>query len=139
MKVFPAKHHLLIVSLLYACVSLSIFINQLLFEMNIYVSNLSFNVQDEDLKGFFEEYGEVSSAKVITDKFTGRSRGFGFVEMSDDAAAQKAIQELDGATVEGRAIKVSEAKPREQRPSNGGGGGAPRRNFGGGGGGGNRL
>lgn len=138
MKVFPAKHHLLIVSLLYACVSLSIFINQLLFEMNIYVSNLSFNVQDEDLKGFFEEYGEVSSAKVITDKFTGRSRGFGFVEMSDDAAAQKAIQELDGATVEGRAIKVSEAKPREQRPSNGGGGGAPRRNFGGGGGGGNR-
>ena len=100
--------------------------------MNIYVSNLSFNVQDEDLKGFFEEYGEVSSAKVITDKFTGRSRGFGFVEMSDDAAAQKAIQELDGATVEGRAIKVSEAKPREQRPNNGGGGG-PRRNFGGGG------
>jgi RNA recognition motif-containing protein len=106
----------------------------LFFEMNIYVSNLSFNVQDEDLKGFFEEYGEVSSAKVITDKFTGRSRGFGFVEMSDDAAAQKAIQELDGATVEGRAIKVSEAKPREQRPNNGGGGG-PRRNFGGGGGG----
>jgi RNA recognition motif-containing protein len=103
--------------------------------MNIYVSNLSFNVQDEDLKGFFEEYGEVSSAKVITDKFTGRSRGFGFVEMSDDAAAQKAIQELDGATVEGRAIKVSEAKPREQRPNNGGGGGGPRRNFGGGGGG----
>jgi len=102
--------------------------------MNIYVSNLSFIVQDEDLKGFFEEYGEVSSAKVITDKFTGRSRGFGFVEMSDDAAAQKAIQELDGATVEGRAIKVSEAKPREQRPNNGGGGG-PRRNFGGGGGG----
>ena len=103
--------------------------------MNIYVSNLSFNVQDEDLKGFFEEYGEVSSAKVITDKFTGRSRGFGFVEMSDDAAAQKAIQELDGATVEGRAIKVSEAKPREQRPSTGGNGGGGRRNFGGGGGG----
>ena len=112
--------------------------------MNIYVSNLSYNVQDEDLKEFFAEYGEVTSAKVITDKFTGRSRGFGFVEMSDDAAAQKAIQELDGATVEGRAIKVSEAKPREARPSNGGsggsGGGAPRRNFGGGGsgGGGNR-
>ena len=63
--------------------------------MNIYVSNLSFNVQDEDLKEFFAEYGEVTSAKVITDKFTGRSRGFGFVEMSDDAAAQKAIQELD--------------------------------------------
>jgi RNA recognition motif-containing protein len=115
-------------------VFLSAFLINCFFEMNIYVSNLSFNVQDEDLKGFFEEYGEVSSAKVITDKFTGRSRGFGFVEMSDDSAAQKAIQELDGATVEGRAIKVSEAKPREQRPNNGGGGG-PRRNFGGGGGG----
>ena len=108
--------------------------------MNIYVSNLSFNVQDEDLKEFFAEYGEVTSAKVITDKFTGRSRGFGFVEMSDDAAAQKAIQELDGATVEGRAIKVSEAKPREQRPSTGGSGGGGGRSSGGGrsfGGGGN--
>jgi len=84
--------------------------------MNIYVSNLSFAVQDEDLRGFFEEYGEVSSAKVIMDKFTNRSRGFGFVEMSDDASAQKAIKELDGATVDGRAIRVNEAKPREYRP-----------------------
>lgn len=99
--------------------------------MNIYVSNLSFNVQDEDLREFFAEYGEVSSAKVIMDKFTNRSRGFGFVEMPDNAAAQKAIQELDGATVEGRAIKVSEAKPREER--SGGGGGGNRRSFGGGG------
>jgi len=104
--------------------------------MNIYVSNLSFNVQDEDLREFFAEYGEVSSAKVIMDKFTNRSRGFGFVEMSDNAAAQKAIQELDGATVEGRAIKVSEAKPREER-SNTGGGGGNRRSFSGGGGGNN--
>ncbi|HMO31443.1 MAG TPA: RNA-binding protein [Lacibacter sp.] len=86
--------------------------------MNIYVSNLSFNVQDEDLRGFFESYGEVTSAKVITDKITGRSRGFGFVEMSDDAAAQSAISELDGGTVEGRAIRVSEAKPREERSNN---------------------
>lgn len=85
--------------------------------MNIYVSNLSFNVQDEDLKEFFVEYGEVSSAKVIMDKETNRSRGFGFVEMPDDAAAQKAIQELDGATVEGRAIKVNIAKPKEERSS----------------------
>jgi len=84
--------------------------------MNIYVSNLSFAVQDEDLRGFFEEYGEVSSAKVIMDKFTNRSRGFGFVEMSDDASAQKAIKELDGATVDGRSIRVNEAKPREDRP-----------------------
>ena len=101
--------------------------------MNIYVSNLSFNVQDEDLREFFAEYGEVSSAKVIMDKFTNRSRGFGFVEMPDNAAAQKAIQELDGATVEGRAIKVSEAKPREERSGSGGGG--QRRSFSGGGGG----
>ncbi len=87
--------------------------------MNIYVSNLSFNVNDDDLKGFFESYGEVTSAKVITDKITGRSRGFGFVEMSDDAAAKTAISELDGGTVEGRAIRVSEAKPREERSDRG--------------------
>ena len=83
--------------------------------MNIYVSNLSFSVQDEDLREYFAEYGEVSSAKVITDKQTNRSRGFGFVEMTDDTAAQKAIQELDGATVDGRAIKVNLAKPKEER------------------------
>jgi RNA recognition motif-containing protein len=83
--------------------------------MNIYVSNLSFAVQDEDLKGFFAEYGEVSSAKVIMDKYTNRSKGFGFVEMPDDAAAQKAIAELDGGMVEGRAIKVMVAKPKEER------------------------
>ena len=86
--------------------------------MNIYVSNLSFNVQDEDLKSYFADYGEVTSAKVINDKETGRSRGFGFVEMTDDAAAQKAIAELDGATVDGRAIKVNVAKPREERSNN---------------------
>jgi RNA recognition motif-containing protein len=86
--------------------------------MNIYVSNLSFNIQDDDLRGFFESYGEVTSAKVITDKITGRSRGFGFVEMSDDAAARTAISELDGGTVEGRAIRVNEAKPREERSNN---------------------
>ena len=97
--------------------------------MNIYVSNLSFNVQDEDLRGFFAEYGEVSSAKVILDRESGRSRGFGFVEMPDNAAAQTAISELDGATVEGRNIKVMEAKPKEDRPARSGGGG----NFGGGG------
>jgi RNA recognition motif-containing protein len=96
--------------------------------MNIYVSNLSFNVQDEDLKDFFTEYGEVTSAKVITDKFTGKSRGFGFVEMTDDEAAKKAIAELDQATVEGRNIRVMEAKPKEEKParsnfrSNSGGG-----------------
>ena len=83
--------------------------------MNIYVSNLSFNVTDEDLQDYFAEYGEVSSAKVIMDKFTGKSRGFAFVEMPDDEAAKKAIQELDGASVDGRTIGVSVAKPREDR------------------------
>ena len=95
--------------------------------MNIYVSNLSFNVQDEDLREFFAAYGEVSSAKVIMDKMTNQSRGFGFVEMPDDDAAKKAIAELDQASVENRAIRVMEAKPKEDRParnnfSNGGGG-----------------
>lgn len=92
--------------------------------MNIYVSNLSFAVQDEDLMSYFAEYGEVTSAKVINDKFTNRSKGFGFVEMSDDEAAKKAITELDGATVDGRAIKVAEAKPKEERK--------PRASFSGG-------
>jgi RNA recognition motif-containing protein len=97
--------------------------------MNIYISNLSFNVTDEDLQDYFAEYGEVSSAKVIMDKFTGKSRGFAFVEMPDDEAAKKAIQELDGAQVDGRTIGVSVAKPREDRGGNnkGGGGSFQRR------------
>lgn len=97
--------------------------------MNIYISNLSFNVTDEDLQDYFAEYGEVSSAKVIMDKFTGKSRGFAFVEMSDDEAAKKAIQELDGASVDGRTIGVSVAKPREDRANGGGnkGGGSFQR------------
>jgi RNA recognition motif-containing protein len=85
--------------------------------MNIYVSNLSFNVQDEDLREFFAPYGEVTSAKVIMDKMTNQSRGFGFVEMSDAGASRKAIAELDGASVENRTIKVMEAKPKEDRPA----------------------
>jgi RNA recognition motif-containing protein len=94
--------------------------------MNIYVSNLGFNVQDEDLKGLFSGYGDVSSAKVIKDKLTNQSRGFGFVEMPDDIAAAKALQELNGTMADGRAIKVSEARPREDRNSGGGGGGSKR-------------
>lgn len=106
--------------------------------MNIYVSNLSFNVQDEDLRAFFTEYGDVSSAKVITDKFTGKSRGFGFVEMPDNEAAQKAISELDNGIVEGRTIRVMEARPKEARPERSGGFGGGNRGggFGGNGGGG---
>ena len=95
--------------------------------MNIYVSNLSFNVQDEDLREFFTEYGEVTSAKVIMDKATGKSRGFGFVEMPDAAAAKKAIADLDNATVENRTIRVMEARPKEER-SNGNNFGKPRNN-----------
>jgi RNA recognition motif-containing protein len=86
--------------------------------MNIYVSNLSFNVQDDDLRGFFESYGEVASAKIITDKFTNKSRGFGFVEMPNDEEGKKAVAELNGGMVEGRAINVTEARPREERPRN---------------------
>ena len=98
--------------------------------MNIYVSNLSFNIQDEDLKGFFTDFGEVTSAKVIMDRETNQSRGFGFVEMSDDAAAKKAIAELDDGMVEGRNIKVMEAKPKEDRPSRNSGGGGGYNNGG---------
>jgi len=85
--------------------------------MNIYISNLGFNIQDKDLSGFFVEYGEVSSAKVIMDKATSKSRGFGFVEMPDDEASKKAIAGLNGALKDGRTIQVKEARQREERPA----------------------
>jgi RNA recognition motif-containing protein len=85
--------------------------------MNIYVSNLSFDVQDEDLRGFFTPFGEVSSAKVIVDRETGRSRGFGFVEMNDSTAARTAISQLEGGSIDGRTIHVSEARAKEDKPS----------------------
>lgn len=84
--------------------------------MNIYVGNLSYGVSDDQLREVFEAYGEVSSAKVISDKYSGRSKGFGFVEMDNDAEAKAAIDQLDGAEIDGRAVKVNEAKPREDRP-----------------------
>jgi RNA recognition motif-containing protein len=88
--------------------------------MNIYVSNLGFTVKDEALKDLFTPYGEVKSAKVINDRETGRSRGFGFVEMTDDAAAKTALSQLNETTVEGRTMRVSEAihKTREGSGSN---------------------
>ena len=86
-------------------------------KMNIYVSNLSFNMQDEDLRQVFTEYGEVASAKVIMDKFTNQSRGFGFVEMPDNEAAQKAIAALNGASIQNKSIRVVEARPKEDRPA----------------------
>jgi RNA recognition motif-containing protein len=106
--------------------------------MNIYVSNLSFAVDNDDLQGFFNAYGEVSSARIITDKETKRSRGFGFVEMPDTAAAQKAIKELNGTMIEGRSISVTEARPKEERSTSGGYGGGGNRGGGGYGGGNNR-
>ncbi len=89
--------------------------------MNIYIGNLPFNLGEEDLREIFEEYGEVASAKIIMDKFTGRSKGFGFIEMEDDAEANKAIEELNNAEVAGRNIKVNESKPRENNNRGGGG------------------
>ncbi len=84
--------------------------------MNIYIGNLSYGVSDDNLKEVFEAFGEVSSAKVITDKYSGRSKGFGFVEMPNDPEAQAAIEQLDGAEIDGRQVRVNEARPREDRP-----------------------
>ena len=80
--------------------------------MNIYVGNLSWNLKDQDLQNLFAAHGEVSSAKIVLDKFTNRSKGFAFVGMRDQAAAEKAIRELDGSMMEGRTIKVKEAQAR---------------------------
>lgn len=99
--------------------------------MNIYISGLSYNVNDADLNELFTEYGEISSARVITDRETGRSRGFGFVEMPNEVEAQKAIDELNGVEYDGKVISVSVARPRTERSSFGGGGGdRNRRNNG---------
>ena len=84
--------------------------------MKIYVGNLAYSVTDEQLESAFGAFGEVSSATVITDKFSGQSKGFGFVEMPDSSAASKAIQSLNGTPIAGRNVKVNEAKPREDRP-----------------------
>ncbi len=89
----------------------------------IYVGNLSFETTDTTLRNLFSTYGNVSSATILTDRETGRSRGFGFVEMDDDAAATAAIQALNGHNLDGRNLNVNEARPREARP---GGGNRPR-------------
>jgi len=88
--------------------------------MNIFVSNLNFKVKSEDLNQLFSQYGEVLSSKVITDKFSGRSRGFGFVEMKNDNDGDKAINELNQKDYEGRNISVSVAKPRTENSGGGG-------------------
>ena len=80
--------------------------------MNLYVGNLSYDMSEENLRSEFAEYGEVQSAKIITDKFTGRSRGFGFVEMTSDDEGKKAMEDLNGKEIEGRQLVVNEARPR---------------------------
>ena len=90
---------------------------------NLYVGNLSFQTTADDLVEAFGQYGTVSRAQVVSDRETGRSRGFGFVEMANDAEAQRAIEALNGAQFQGRSLTVNEAKPREDRPRGGSGGG----------------
>ncbi|WP_129732151.1 RNA-binding protein [Parabacteroides goldsteinii] len=106
--------------------------------MNLYISNLSYNITDADLRELFAEYGEITSAKVITDRETGRSRGFGFVELSDEELAKKAIEELNQASYDEKIINVTEARPREERSDRGGNRGGYGSNRGGGGYGSNR-
>ena len=108
--------------------------------MNIFVGSLPFSLEEADLRELFEAYGEVSTVKLISDRETGRSKGFGFVEMSDDESAQKAITGLNGAEVKGRTIAVSQAEEKKPNDRRGGGGyGGGNRSGGGGyGGGGNR-
>jgi RNA recognition motif-containing protein len=102
----------------------------------LYVGNLAYSVRDESLQQAFSQFGTVTSAKVMMDRETGRSKGFGFVEMGSDAEAQAAINGMNGQPLEGRAVVVNEARPREERPGGYGGGGGGRGSYGGGGGGG---
>jgi RNA recognition motif-containing protein len=105
--------------------------------MNIFVGSLPWSIEEADLRESFEAYGAVDSVKIITDKFTGRSKGFGFVEMANDDEGQKAIDELNGATVQGRAIVVNKSEPKpegERKPyNNNRSGGNDRGGYGGGG------
>src|SRR5436309_12726759 len=103
---------------------------------NIYVGNLAWETSADDLLALFQEHGNVARAQVITDRETGRSRGFGFVEMDNDAEAQKAIDALNGQDYKGGPLTVNEARPREDRGAGGGGGGGHRGGRGGGYGGG---
>ena len=107
--------------------------------MKVYVGNLTFTIDDEKLREIFSKFGEIEEATVIKDKFSGRSKGFGFVTFTEDASAKKAIEEMNEKEVEGRALRVNEARPMEERPprrdggrgfGGGGGGGRPRRDFG---------
>ncbi len=104
--------------------------------MNIYVGNLSFDTTDDSLRVAFATHGAVDSARVITDRESGRSRGFGFVEMSDDGEGNTAMAAINGSQLDGREVSVNEARPREDRRGGGGGGGGGGYGGGGDGGGG---
>ncbi|MGB8225874.1 MAG: RNA-binding protein [Sedimentisphaerales bacterium] len=116
--------------------------------MNLYAGNLSFDVTEADLKKLFEPFGQVTEVRMIMDKFTGKTKGFGFVEMPNKEEAEKAIAELNGKDMQGRAMTVNEARPKTERSGRGGhgggrggyggGGGGGRGGYGGGGGGGGR-
>jgi len=88
-------------------------------QMNIYVGNLSYDAGEDDVRSAFEEHGEVASVKLISDKYTNRSKGFGFVEMPDDESAQKAIDALDGTEIKGRPVRVNKARPPKKYPDRG--------------------
>ena len=103
--------------------------------MNIFVARLNYSTLEEDMKNLFEQFGEVSSAKIILDRYTGKSKGFGFVEMPNDEEAREAISQLNESELDGRTIVVKEAEPRENRGGGGGGRGRGGFNRGGGGGG----
>jgi RNA recognition motif-containing protein len=98
--------------------------------MKLFIGNIAYATSEESLRSFFEEFGPLRSVKIATDRDTGRSRGFGFIEIDDDAQANAAIEARNGQSLDGKALNVSEARPREDRPRSGG--------FGGGGGGGGR-
>ncbi|GAB4420395.1 MAG: hypothetical protein OHK0039_33960 [Bacteroidia bacterium] len=94
--------------------------------MNIYVGNISYSLTEDELRGAFEAYGSVRSCKIVTDRETGRSKGFAFVEMDDDDAGREAIENLNSAMLSGRPLKVNEARPRDNNGGGGGGGFRPR-------------
>ena len=110
-KSFPSRTDFVLTSFVYAVLETQ-FIQFLFYFMNIYVGNLSYKVRENDLQGVIEEYGQVESCKIINDRETGKSKGFAFVEMADDAAAARVIEELNGAEFDGRSMVVKEARPR---------------------------
>jgi len=109
--------------------SRSIFDASYFLSMNIYIGNLNWSTTEDDLRSLFLQFGEVSSANIVSDKFTGRSKGFGFVEMPDNTSGHNAINALNGQAFKDRNITVNEARPREERPARSSNGGGERRSF----------